>query len=190
MLELSVAGAREIEPRIGSGDRELQVYGMLRLGAALAAAALRRPEEAQAHLADAVDLANRRGRPERPEDQRGFASLYFGPDNVGIWQVTTAVELGEPGKAREVARDVHLEEVPSAARQGVFWADLGRGMATEKATRDDAVVALRRAEDIAPQRIRTDPFVRETVTDLVRRARRDAGGCELRGMAYRMGLPV
>lgn len=188
MLEISEAGARDIEPRIGSGDRELQVYGMLRLNAALAAAAMRRPEEARSHLADAADLANRRGRPDRPADRRGFASLYFGPDNVGIWQVSAAVELGEPGKALEIARDVHPQEVPSAARQGMFWADLGRGMATEKATRDDAVVALRRAEEIAPQRIRTNPFVREAVTDLIRRARRDAVGRELRGMAYRMGL--
>ena len=188
MLELSTEGARELEPRIGKGDRELEVYGMLRLNAALASAAMRRPDDAQGHLSDAADLAQRRGRPANPAEVRGFASLYFGPDNVGIWQVSTAVELGEPGKAQEVARDVHPEAVPSAARQAMFWADLGRGMASEKATRDDAVDALRRAEDIAPQRIRTNPFVRETVTDLVRRARRDAVGRELRGMAYRMGL--
>ena len=50
------------------------------------------------------------------------------------------------------------------------------------------VQALQRAERLAPQRIRTNPFVRAVVTDLLRRARRDAGGRELRSMAYRMGL--
>jgi hypothetical protein len=53
-----------------------------------------------------------------------------------------------------------------------------------------AVEALQRAEQLAPQRIHTSPFIRETVTELLRRARRDAGGRELRGMAYRMGLAV
>jgi hypothetical protein len=43
-------------------------------------------------------------------------------------------------------------------------------------------------ERLAPQRVRTNPFVREVVTDLMRRARRDAIGRELRGMAYRMDL--
>ncbi|WP_184727525.1 hypothetical protein [Saccharopolyspora phatthalungensis] len=45
-------------------------------------------------------------------------------------------------------------------------------------------------ESLAPQRVRNMPFVRETVTDLVQRAQRDAVGRELRGMAYRMGLGV
>jgi hypothetical protein len=52
------------------------------------------------------------------------------------------------------------------------------------------VAALLRAEKIAPQRIRPNPFVREAIGDLLRRARRDAVGRELRGMAYRMGLGV
>lgn len=50
--------------------------------------------------------------------------------------------------------------------------------------------ALLRAEKIAPQRSRTNPFVRETVGDLMCRARREAVGQELHGMAYRMGLGI
>lgn len=72
----------------------------------------------------------------------------------------------------------------------MFWADLGRGLVTQRATRDEGVAALLRAEKIAPQRIRPNPFVREAVGDLLRRARRDAIGRELRGMAYRIGLGV
>jgi len=78
--------------------------------------------------------------------------------------------------------------VRSATRRAGFYSDLGRGLATERAHRQDAVAALRTAERLAPQRVRTNPFVREIVTDLMRRARRDAIGRELRGMAYRMGL--
>jgi hypothetical protein len=50
------------------------------------------------------------------------------------------------------------------------------------------VAALRTAERLAPQRVRANPFVRETVVDLMRHARRDEIGRELRGMAYRMGV--
>jgi hypothetical protein len=47
-----------------------------------------------------------------------------------------------------------------------------------------------RAEQLAPQRVHTDVFTREAVSDLLRRARRDAIGRELRGLAYRMGIPA
>jgi hypothetical protein len=41
---------------------------------------------------------------------------------------------------------------------------------------------------LAPQRIRHDVFVRETVAGLLRQTRRDAGGRELRRLAWRMGI--
>ncbi len=140
------------------------------------------------HLGEAQAIADTL--PADGADKHGFGSLYFGTDNVGIWRVSIAVESGDPGRARELARQVRPSQVPSAARQAMFWADLGRGMAMERTTRDEAVAALLRAEQIAPQRIRPNPFVRETVTDLMRRARREAIGRELRGMAYRMGVGV
>lgn len=184
MLDLSVQGADALAGHLDD-SRCQQMYGALHLNAALASAAMRRPADAAAHLGEASGIAD--ALPEGPS-KHGFGSLYFGPNNVGIWRVSIEVELGDPGRARELARGVHPSEVPSAARQGMFWADLGRGLATQRATRDNAVAALLRAEKIAPQRIRPNPFVRETVTDLMQRARRDAGGRELRGMAHRMGI--
>lgn len=88
----------------------------------------------------------------------------------------------------ELARDVDVAAIPAAGRRAMFYADLGRGPGAERSTREQAVTALRKAEDIAPQQIRANPYVRETVTDLLRRARKDAGERELRGIAYRMGL--
>jgi len=185
MLELSVQGADALQGHLDD-PRALQMYGALHLNAALAAAAMRRGDDAADHLHEAGAIAERVG----PDGGHGFGSLYFGPDNVGIWRVSIAVELGEPGQVQELARRVTPERVPSAARQAMYWADLGRGLASERATRDQAVEALLRAEQLAPQRIRTNPFVREAVADLMRRARREAVGRELRGMAYRMGLGV
>ncbi|MGH3845309.1 MAG: hypothetical protein ACRDS0_28350 [Pseudonocardiaceae bacterium] len=50
--------------------------------------------------------------------------------------------------------------------------------------------ALRQAELIVPHRVQRDPFARDVLAELLARSRRDAVGRELRGMAYRAGLPV
>lgn len=185
MLELARRGAQELEPHLDD-PRALQMYGQLHLCLSLSSAALNRHSDAADHLNEAGRIADRTG----PAPGRGFGGLYFGPDNVGIWRVSVAVEEGEPGRAREIARNVHPERIDSATRQAMFWADLGRGLAEVRSQREEAVAALLRAEKLAPQRIRTYPLVRETVGDLMRRARREAVGRELRGLGHRMGLSV
>ncbi len=177
-LSLAERGADETAGVAGDAQ---QVHGMLHLSAALHAAALRRPEDAMAHLNEAADVAEVTG-------NGAFAGLHFGPRNVGVWRVALAVELNEGGRVAELARDVDVAAIPSAGRRAMFYADLGRGLGAERSTREQAVTALRKAEDIAPQQIRANLYVRETVTDLLRAARKDAGERELRGMAYRMGL--
>ncbi len=184
MLELSMRGADALAGHLDD-PRAQQMYGALHLHAAVASAAMCRADDAADHLDEAGAIATRVG-----TNGRGFGGLCFGPDSVGLWRVSIAVELGDPGRAHELARQANPARVPSAARQSTYWADLGRGMASERATREQAVGALLRAEQIAPQRIRLNPFVRETVGDLIRRARSKAVGRELRGMAYRMGLGV
>lgn len=116
--------------------------------------------------------------------------MYFGRENVGIWRVSIAVELGEGGRAAEIAEDVHPEAVPSRARRAVFWADLGRGLAAERRARDAAISAFRQAEEISPHTVRNNVFVREAVRELLQRAPRDRSARELRGLAYRMGFPA
>lgn len=180
--ELSLRAANDLDPHLDSPDAA-QMYGMLHLNAAMASAALRKPDEARTHLAEASTIAER-----LPEDVNTFGHLYFGRTNVAVWRVSLGTELGDGGKVAELARGVRPEEIPSAARQAMFYADLGRALAGDKRTRPQAVRALVKAESIAPQRIRNHPFVRETITDLVRRAQRDATGRDLRGIAYRMGL--
>lgn len=66
--------------------------------------------------------------------------------------------------------------------------DYGRALARMPDHRDEAVQALRTAEDLLPVRLLRSPFARETVAELLHRARKDAGGRELRGLAYRMGV--
>jgi hypothetical protein len=161
----------------------LQAAGMLHLNAALAAAAQSDPDATHQHLAEAATLADR-----LPPQRENFGYLYFGPDNVGIWRVSLGTELGEGPKVAERARNVHPETLPAKARQGMFWADLGRALVTERTTREQGLQALLTAESIAPQLIRNNVFVREAVSGLLRTARRDAGGRHLRGLAWRIGV--
>ncbi|WP_216215628.1 helix-turn-helix domain-containing protein [Amycolatopsis aidingensis] len=160
-----------------------QAAGMLHLNAALAAATEGDAETSAQHLDEAAVLAER-----LPAERENFGFLHFGPDNVGVWRVSLATELDEGPKVAELARGVRPEALPAKARQGMFWADLGRALVADRKTRDQGVAALMRAEKVAPQRIRNNVFVRETVADLLRQARRDAGGRELRGLAWRMGV--
>lgn len=177
-LRLAEHSADLLKPDDGSAG---QVYGMLHLSAALQSAVTGHPDNARAHLEEAAQTASRTG-------DGNFAGLNFGPRNVGVWRVALALELGEAGRVPELARNVDVGAIPSTGRQATFYGDVARGLATIRGREAQAVEALQRAERLAPQRIRTNPFVREVVTDLLRRARRDAGGRELRGMAYRMGL--
>lgn len=89
----------------------------------------------------------------------------------------------------EIAREVDPMTLPSSpTRRAAWWIDIGRGMAMQRRTRQSAVGAFLTAEELAAQRFHSNVFAREVVTDLLHRARRDVGGRELRGIAYRMGM--
>lgn len=183
-LAVALRGADEISAYLDT-PHVAEVYGMLHLTAALAALTLNRPGTASDHVEEAAEVAARLPAPSG----RGFAGLSFGSGNVGIWRVWLAVETGEGGRAVEIARDIDPATLPeSPRRQSVLWAEMGRGMAMERRMRDDAVRAFLTAENLAPQRLRSDKFVREIVGDQYRRAGRDGRGRELRGLAYRMGI--
>ncbi len=66
----------------------------------------------------------------------------------------------------------------------------GQALARLRGRRDDAALALRRAERISPRHVHHHPAARETLGELVAWAKQDAVGRELRAMAYRAGLPV
>jgi tetratricopeptide (TPR) repeat protein len=157
----------------------LEVYGMLDLTAALTLVSVGRHDDAEARVAEAADVA------ARTEGTNAYG-LAFSPANVAVWQIAMAVERGEGGRAVEIARAVDVSGLPRG-RQAAFWTDTGRGLAQIR--RDEqALVALRRAEDIAPQQLRTNPMVRDVVGGMVRRARAAAGGPELVGFAHRLGV--
>jgi transcriptional regulator with XRE-family HTH domain len=159
-----------------------EMAGALHLGAALSEAALGRPDRAAERLDEATRLA------ARLADGHGFGGMLFGPTNVRVWRLSVAVESGEGGRVRELAKGWDVRAIPVPARHADYWSEIGRGLAASKADRDEAIMALLRAEKLAPQRIRAHPLIRETVADLHRRARPGSLDRELRGLAWRMGV--
>jgi hypothetical protein len=157
---------------------------MANLTAALAAATQGKEDLATVHLDEAAAMAALIDTDDRP-----WTLTDFGRANVGIWRVAIGVELGYTGgKITELASAVRPATVPRS-RQAAFWIDYGRGLLTERKTRVRGLSALLRAETLAPQQVRNNVFVRETVADLLGKAQREAGGRELRGLAWRLGIP-
>ncbi|MGH3814541.1 MAG: helix-turn-helix domain-containing protein [Pseudonocardiaceae bacterium] len=177
----SVAAAETLTGRLDSSDA-LQACGMLHLQAAQAAGAEGDHDTSATHLEEASALAAR-----MDTEVGSWANLFFGPTTVGRWRTHLAVQLGEHGQALEIAKTVHPELLPKRYH-AFFWSEVGRALVAGNTTRHKGVRVLLHAEQLAPQLIRHDVLVREAVAGLLRQARRDAGGRELRNLAWRMGV--
>jgi transcriptional regulator with XRE-family HTH domain len=159
-----------------------EVRGMSNLTAAMAAASQGDADTARTHLAEAASLAEL-----IDADVSPWCQTNFGRTNVGIWRVSIGVELGEGARVAEIADTVRPGAV-SQSRQAAFWIDYGRALLSERRTREQGLSALLRAEALAPQKVHSNVFVREAVTNLLSAAQRQAGGRDLRGLAYRTGI--
>jgi hypothetical protein len=163
------------------------MIGMVTMTRSLIAAADKRPGDIAALMHAAKELAIQFGEPDDDRDRLGFG---FGPTNVGLWEMALALETGEPDRAVSIAQTIQPQRHPFKTRQSQYWMDYGRALARVRRRGDDAVMALRNAERLFPIRVQRNPFTREVLGELLTRSRRDSVGLELRGMAYRAGLPV
>lgn len=179
---LAVRTTEELSPHFDNPD-VVQAAGALHLNAALVCAARGQAELARDHVAEAAELAAR-----LPSDVGNFGWLHFRPENVGVWRTSLGTELGEGAKVAEYAKSVRPAMIEGKARKAAFLADVGRALTAEKRTREQGIQVLADAERTAPQLIRNNPYVRDLVSSQLVHARRDAGGRELRGLAYRMGV--
>jgi transcriptional regulator with XRE-family HTH domain len=171
-LRLSVEGAQLLQG--AADDRTLTWYGMLHLHAALSAAALGRATDVAPHLAEAMMAA------QRMTTDPWLQELT--PTNVGIWRVAIALENGEPDRAPEYARQVDRARIRGVQRRAALHIDTGRGLYAAGDS-DAAVREFLHADTIAPQKVRTRPWVLELVGQMVRDAR--SGSDELRELAAR-----
>lgn len=178
---LATRAAEEMDRHTDAAG-SLEMLGMLHLTCAQTAYGSHEPQAAADRLTAAEELAGRTG-------ETDTLSLFFGPTNVRFWKVSLEADAGDPGRAVEIARDTIPTRVPSPLRQSGFHAATARALA--RLNRDEeAVRHLLTAERIAPERIRASTTVRETARGLIERARRAAGGAELRGFCERLSLPL
>ena len=160
-----------------------RLAGMLALSRSLVAATDKRSGDVDASLAFAGELAGR--------TREGNAYwMGFGPTNVGFWRMYVALEAGDHEGAASAAEGLRPQLHPHRGSQAMYWVDYGRALSRLRGRRDDAALAWRRAEVISPNYLHRDPLARATLGELLVRARQDAVGRELRGMASRAGLPV
>lgn len=113
----------------------------------------------QEHIHRAREIAARLG-----EDRNDF-DTEFGPTNVEIHAVSTAVELGDAGLALEVAQQVDASGL-SPERQSRFLLDVARAHAQRRHV-GEATAALLEAEVLAPEQIHDHRLARDVIRDLV-----------------------
>lgn len=174
------AAADKFEPLAGESRLAREVYGMLRLSAALACAVSGDHPGASEQGAEAARVA-------APMGDRADAWELFGASNVGVWRTSMAVEAGNAEQALTYASAVEPRALASANRRGALLMETGRAL-TMQGKDVQAVTAFRRAEHLSPAQVLNNPLMRELVRSMLDEARRKAGGRELRGLAWRMGV--
>jgi transcriptional regulator with XRE-family HTH domain len=168
--------ADDIEQHIGDDRFAQEVYGMIRLSAALACQVQDDHHGADEHAVEAARIADRLG--ERPE-----AWELFGPANVGVWRTSLAVESGKAEDALTYADAVEPAALSSRNRRASLRMERARAHAM-LGHDGTAFQELRQAERLSAPQVHNNPLIKELVADLLDRA----GGRDLRGLAWRMNL--
>ncbi|MFE0043973.1 helix-turn-helix domain-containing protein [Streptomyces albireticuli] len=137
----------------------LSVLGSLHLVLALVHARAGERIAAKEEIAKAREIAARLG------GNRNDFNLEFGPVNVEIQAVSTAVDLGDAGEALDIGLGINAEGL-SPERQGRLLMDLGRAHA-QRRHGGRALDCLQRAEAIAPELIQTHHAARAAIRELV-----------------------
>lgn len=144
----------------------LSVLGSLHLVLALVHARAGQRIQAREEISNARAVAKRLG-----ADRNDF-NLEFGPTNVEIQAVSTAVDLGDAGEALEIGQAIDPDSL-SAERRSRLYMDLGRAHAQRRHI-GEALDCLFRAEELAPETLRTHVAARATIRELVLIAGRSA----------------
>lgn len=158
---------RAIEELTARMDRpspaRLAAYGGLHLLGAVDASRAGNVAEAHRLLTVAERIADKTG-------ETNYFRIVFGPTNVAIYRVATAVELGRTGEALGLAERVAINAVPAVERRLTFHLDAARCYARK---RNDvaAVHMIQRIHRESPEELRYSIQVREMLRELKGRAK-------------------
>jgi transcriptional regulator with XRE-family HTH domain len=160
-----------------SAPEAMSLWGGLTLQRALIASRVNDSDAAYSYLERAAEVAGRLG------EGRNDYNTEFGPANVGLHEISVAVELGDAGRALRAAAAVDTSGL-SAERRARTLVDVARAHAQRRQVAD-AVAALRQAEGISPELVRGHELVRQLVSDLL--TMQDPPSAELRELAIHAG---
>lgn len=154
----------------------MSLWGGLTLQRAVIAARVNDPDTAYSQLERASQVAARLG------EGRNDYNTEFGPANVALHEIAVAVELGDAGRALRVAANVDTTGL-SSERRARMLIDVARAHAQRRQV-PGAVAALREAEQITPEQVRSHERVRQLVSDLL--TMQEPPPSELRDLAGRL----
>ena len=163
-LQLTEDAAAFLEPAMGSASPELlSVYGMQFLAGAIAASRAEDRATTREFLNEADGAAARLG------GDNNYLWTAFGPTNVAIHRVATAMELGDVQVAIDLAPRIDTSIMP-VERRVRHSLELARAYNAWN-RRDDALAVLLDAEQLAPEQVRYHYLSRELVVGWVRHER-------------------
>jgi transcriptional regulator with XRE-family HTH domain len=168
-LEVNVNIANRLASGDGDGASEPErqsVYGALLLQASMAAARIGDMATVRDLLAGAEEAARIIG-----SDQNHYWTS-FGPTNVQLHRVATAVEMGEGRLAIDVHESMDIEAFGALMpeRRAHHYLDVARGYALVGDV-SKASELLLEGDRLAPSEIRCRPLAREVLSDILRRTR-------------------
>ncbi|MFD3521231.1 helix-turn-helix domain-containing protein [Streptomyces sp. NPDC058653] len=141
----------------------LSIYGTLLLVGAMAAARIEDRATANTLLAEAEQTAQRLGH------DANHMWTAFGPTNVAVHRVSTAMELGDVQIAADQGPRVDTSTLP-LERRVRHTLELARAYSAQNRT-DEALALVLDAEELAPEQVRYHFIPRHLVTVWVRQQR-------------------
>ncbi len=164
-VQLTEAAVGVLQPylRHRADDGLLSVYGCLFLTGAVAASRADNRQATTTFLTEAQDAANRLGR------DANLMWTAFGPTNVAIHRVSTAMELGDVQIALDLGPRVDASALP-VERQVRHAIETARAYSVRN-RRDDALAVLLDAEQLAPEQIKHHAISRQLVLSWLRNHR-------------------
>jgi tetratricopeptide (TPR) repeat protein len=181
---VAVMAIEALRPMVDAEDcppEALSLYGALHLLLAVVHAGEADGTGTRQAIAAARKIAARLGA------DRNDYNTEFGPTNVVLHAVSTAVDLGNAGEALKLAETIDASCL-SPERQSRLFINLARAH-TQRRQAGEAVAALLAAERLAPEQVQASTRAREMVHDLLNLAGRRAT-LDLLSFARRIGASI
>jgi transcriptional regulator with XRE-family HTH domain len=179
-VQLVDRSAAVLGSELGTADGPmLSVYGSLFLAGAMAASRAEDRPTTQVFLREAQQAARRLGA------DANYMWTAFGPTNVAIHQVNTAMELGDVQIALDIGPALDTSGLPTERRVR-HALEVARAYSARN-RRDEGLAIVLDAEQMAPEQVRHHYISRQLVLTWMRQQRRTPS-LELAGLAARLRL--